>query len=286
VIIDGKSIAEDVLAKLEREPHPEAFLVAITAGERAASASFLKRKEETAKRLGVEFRLHTLETSVTTNDVARTVRAYIADPACGGIIVQFPLPPQVSRAEVLGELPLIKDVDMLGSQATRAFTNHFSQTTPPPIATLTRIADYLAREEKLDEVGSDPLVSSWLAERRTAVVGARGFLVGTPIADWLEERVASLARIDLGESRAALPEADLVITATGQPRNLRVPELKEGAVVIDFGYAREDGKLMGDLDTSDAAALEKKNITYTPTPGGTGPILVAQLFENFFRLNR
>lgn len=286
MLIDGKAIAEDILEKLEKEPRRGAFLVAITAGERAASASFLKRKEETAKRLGVEFRLHTLATSSTTDDVVHTVRAYIADPACGGIVVQFPLPPQVSRAEVLSELPLTKDVDVLGNQATRAFRNHFSQATPPSIATLTRIVDHLARAEQSGEAGSDPLMQAWLAKRRVAVVGAKGFLVGTPVAEWLEGRVASLARIDLGDNRAMLKEADLVITTTGQPRSLRAPELKEGAVVIDFGYALEDEKLMGDLDTSDTAALEKKKITYTPTPGGTGPILVAQLFENFFRLNR
>lgn len=284
--IDGKAIAEDILAKLEGEPRREAFLVVITAGERAAASSFLKRKEETAKRLSVEFRLHELATSLTTDDVVHTVRAYVADPACGGIVIQLPLPPQVSRTEVLAELPLTKDVDVLGNQATRAFKSNFSQATPPPIATLTCIADHLARAEQSGTTGNDPLMRSWLAERHAAVVGAGGLLVGTPIADWLEGRVASLARIDLGDTRAPLKEADLVITATGQPRSLRAPELKEGAVVIDFGYALEDGKLMGDLDISDAATLGKKNITYTPTPGGTGPVLVAQLFENFFRLNR
>jgi methylenetetrahydrofolate dehydrogenase (NADP+) / methenyltetrahydrofolate cyclohydrolase len=85
-----------------------------------------------------------------------------------------------------------------------------------------------------------------------------------------------------GSDFSLLQAADLVGLGTGVPALVRADLLKPGAAVIDFGYAAgPEGKLLGDLDPAGADKLA----WHTPTPGGTGPILVAKLFENFYSLN-
>ncbi|MDP3953294.1 MAG: bifunctional methylenetetrahydrofolate dehydrogenase/methenyltetrahydrofolate cyclohydrolase, partial [bacterium] len=90
--------------------------------------------------------------------------------------------------------------------------------------------------------------------------------------------------MDRGSDLADLKNADLVISGVGEANLIKSDLLKEGAGVIDFGYYYfEDGRLAGDLDMG--SDLEKLSF-YTPTPGGTGPILVAKLIENFYKLNQ
>ena len=77
---------------------------------------------------------------------------------------------------------------------------------------------------------------------------------------------------------------------TSQAGLFSANDLKEGALVIDFGFSKKDGKITGDFNPSASSGqvhdgAEEKNIAYTKTPGGTGPILVAELYENFFKLN-
>ena len=111
-----------------------------------------------------------------------------------------------------------------------------------------------------------------------------GALVGRPIALWLMGKCAHLDLLDKGSDLDVLTNADFVICGVGEAGLIKPANLKEGAGVIDFGYYYfKDGKLSGDLDTT-SPDLERLSF-YTPTPGGTGPILVAKLMENFYKLN-
>ena len=83
------------------------------------------------------------------------------------------------------------------------------------------------------------------------------------------------------DGEVQLADADIVVSGAGQANLFSAQHLKSGATVIDFGFNKIDGKITGDFDTRGA---EDKNIHYTKTPGGTGPILVAKLFENFYKL--
>lgn len=272
MIIDGKRIAADVIADLKLFPRPKKILVAIVARTDAATVSFIREKERVARELGIDFRIYQCSGSVSTDEVLGTVRAYAADPGCGGIIVQLPLPPQVNRTEVLAALPLEKDVDAIGAAAVRAEKTGASRILPPAVGVVEKI---------LTTHNLQPTTLS------AAVLGAKGFLVGVPVSDWLEGKVASLAHIDIGDDHSPIKNADLIVSATGQSGILKPAELKNGAVVIDFGYSKKvDGNIIGDLDTSPTQSPNLQHIQFTPTPGGTGPILVAQLFENFYTLNR
>jgi methylenetetrahydrofolate dehydrogenase (NADP+)/methenyltetrahydrofolate cyclohydrolase len=276
MIIDGKAIADAIIERLKRAPKSGKFFGAALVGDDPASLNFLKQKERVARELGIEFRLHQLPKDITT-DALRAEIGRLAEPkTCGAFIVQLPLPDAINRYYVLNAIPKEKDVDCLSEAALGAFYTERGKIEPPSVATVEEI---LQREhhELLVPPGA-------LRELKVVVIGA-GFLIGKPVGFWLQNRVAELVVLDAGVKNIhdKLGDADIVIAGAGHANLFGVPDLKVGAIVIDFGFNRSaDGKNIGDFNPADA---DEKNVHYTKTPGGTGPVLVAKLFENFYKLD-
>lgn len=269
MIIDGKKIAEEILGRLRKLPIPKKFFAAALVGDDAASLNFLKQKEKIGKELEIEFRLYQLPTDSTTDKLRKEIGRLARPKNCGGFIVQLPLPEKISRHYVLNAIPKEKDVDFLSEAALGAFYTGRSAAMPPSAATVEEILKLERRS---------------LRELTVVMVGA-GFLIGRPVGFWLQNRVAELIVLDssVKNLHEKLREGDIVVSGAGHPKLFGAKHLKQGAVVIDFGFSRaEDGKLTGDFDSTGA---EERGIRYTKTPGGTGPILVAKLFENFYKLN-
>ncbi|MEK9180382.1 MAG: bifunctional 5,10-methylenetetrahydrofolate dehydrogenase/5,10-methenyltetrahydrofolate cyclohydrolase [Patescibacteria group bacterium] len=265
-IIDGKKIAGEILERLKALPKPEKFLAGVLAGQDAASASFLKRKEKTAKELGIDFRLYEFPADISQDNLREKVGKIAAQKTCGGVIVQLPLPKQINRHYVLNAIPREKDVDVLGERALGAFYTGRNPVLPPAAGVVQEILSAFDFS---------------LPSSRIAVVG-RGILVGRPIASWLMGQVRELIVLGRNADLSILKDADLVILGADKANIVKPDMLKVETGVIDFGYAEVGGKLSGNLDTSgDLSHLA----FYTPTPGGTGPILVAKLMENFYKLN-
>jgi len=273
MVIDGKKIAEGIVAHLKKLPKPEKFFGAVLVGDDAASLNFLKQKEKAGKELGLEFRLYKLREDITTDELRAEIGRLAAPKNCGGFIVQLPLPEKINRHYALNGIPKEKDVDFLSEAALGAFYTGRSGAMPPSAGTVEEILKLEKRS---------------LRDLTVVMVGA-GFLIGKPVGFWLQNRVAELIVLDntVKNVHARLAEADIVISGTGQPGLFSAKHLKKGAVVIDFGFSTVGGaegkaKIAGDFDPTGA---DEANIHYTKTPGGTGPVLVAKLFENFYKLN-
>lgn len=269
MVIDGKKIAAEILDGLKKLPKPEKFLGALILGDNPASRNFLKQKAKVAEELGVDFRLYERPEDMTTDDLRKEIGRLAGASNCGGFIVQLPLPEQINRRYVLNAIPQEKDVDVLSEKASQAFSRGESPVSPPPVAVIEEIM----KRQKVN-----------LRESKVLVIGA-GVLVGKPIGGWLQGKVAQLSIVDeySGDYKNQLSDADIVISGVGKANLFSCGELKDGALVVDFGVSREGKKVRGDFSPSGA---DEKNVSYTPTPGGTGPILVAKLFENFYKLNR
>jgi methylenetetrahydrofolate dehydrogenase (NADP+)/methenyltetrahydrofolate cyclohydrolase len=271
MIIDGKRISEEVLAHLNALPKPAGFFGAALVGEDPASLNFLRQKERVAQALGIDFRLYQLSAAMTTDDLRGEIARRAAPNACGAFIVQLPLPEGVNRHYVLNAIPKAKDVDCLSEPALGAFYTGRGVIAPPSVAVV-------------EEIISRALPEKDLRGLKAVVLGA-GPLIGKPVGLWLQDRVGTLSVFDVTvpDAISRLADADIVVSGTGVPGLFGAPHLKEGALVIDFGFHRDpaSGKIMGDFDPADADA---RHIRFTRTPGGTGPILVAKLFENFYRL--
>jgi methylenetetrahydrofolate dehydrogenase (NADP+)/methenyltetrahydrofolate cyclohydrolase len=272
MIIDGKTIAESIIERSRAMPKSGNFFGAVLVGDDAASVNFLKQKERVAKELGIEFRLYQLPLTITTDELRADVGRLAEPKTCGGFIVQLPLPEAINRYYILNAIPKEKDVDCLSEPALGAFYTERGKIVPPSVATVEEI---LKGEHR--DLGA-------LRELKVVVIGA-GFLIGKPVGFWLQNRVAELVVLDASVKNIhdKLGDADIVIAGAGHAGLFGAHHLKEGAIVIDFGFNQSaDGKNLGDFDPTGA---DEKNIHYTKTPGGTGPILVAKLFENFYKLN-
>lgn len=234
-------------------------MAAILVGDDRFSRSFLAQKAKTAQELGIIFELHELVESLSQKEVEAEVKKICGEKAVGGVVIQLPLPPQYKRDDILAQIPLEKDVDDLNGM-TRGIL-------PPAPGSLKKIL----KELNFDLTG------------KKAIVFGPGFLIGKPVAQWLLGKCMKLTVCDKGESgERDLKDADLIVTSTGVVGLIRGEYIKEGAIIVDYGYGKDkEGKLTGDVDM---ASCLKKTQNITPTPGGTGPIVVAQLFANFYHL--
>jgi methylenetetrahydrofolate dehydrogenase (NADP+)/methenyltetrahydrofolate cyclohydrolase len=257
-IIDGKKIADEIGIDLTKRGAPERFLAAVIAGDDPASLKFVERKKKFADAIGAEFKVFRVDVSVSSEDLLTTMKYLADDPECGGLMVQLPLPYGIDKGSVIKLIPKDKDADVMGDGA---------DVSSPAVLTVFEV---LKRE-----VGD-------ISDMTAAVVGM-GSLVGKPVSDQLKTKCKKLITVDKGDDIRVIKEADIVVLGTGERGLIAVDMLKDDAVVIDFGCSfDEEGKICGDLDI---VGIEKTNISYTPTPGGTGPILIAKLFENFYKLN-
>jgi len=275
--ISGKEVSQSLIKRLKALELPDKILAAILIGEDPTSLSFLRQKEKMAKELGVDFRLYKLSDKLTNDDLRGEVGKISKQSKVSGVIVQLPLPPAVNKYYVSNAIPREKDVDVLGERALGAFYNDRNDVIPPAVGVV---------EEILKTVNYSPHSEAGeLKTKKVAVLGL-GKLVGKPISVWLTGKCRELYLLDKESDLEGIGQVDLVITGVGKAGLVNPKMLKIGAGVIDFGYYYfPDGRLSGDFDPNPEKELEKLSF-YTPTPGGTGPILVAKLFENFYTLNK
>lgn len=250
--------------KLGEEGKRIPMLAVILVGDNPASQSYVRSKEKACRSIGMQVAMIVMDKNVTTEDVIRAVVKCNEDPDVDGILVQLPLPSHIDQQRVINTIDPRKDVDGLTiSNAGRLVLGQkgLVPCTPKGIMAM------------LDSIGM-----SDLSGKRAVVIG-RSILVGKPIALLLQERNATVTII---HSKTVDPEkiareADIVIAAIGVPRFITKGWIKEGAVVIDVGINRVDGKLVGDVDFD---SVEQKASWISPVPKGVGPMTVCMLLSN------
>ncbi|MFH1188649.1 MAG: bifunctional 5,10-methylenetetrahydrofolate dehydrogenase/5,10-methenyltetrahydrofolate cyclohydrolase [bacterium] len=267
--ISGTKIAQKIIEKLKQQSLPSKAFVAILVGSDPVSRSFLKKKERIADELGVQFELYEFPETFSSDALRRSVSDIARQKRVGGVMIQLPMPHHIQKHYVLNAIPREKDVEVLGERSLGAFYNNRNSITPPAVSVVKSILQYNNYD---------------LTDKKVAIVGL-GSLVGKPLAVWCMGQAQTMFLLDKGSDYSALKEADIIITGTGDAGIITSSMLKKDAFVIDFGYSikEKDGKkiLQGDF----VPARTDDGVFYTPTPNGTGPILVASLFENFFILN-
>ena len=253
--IDGKKIASEVLAELKKLGVPEKILAIVVPGsQKDASRGFVLGIQAFASALGVATRIYYKVAGVTTEGLVDDIEKLAAEECIGGITVVLPLPNDVDQEKVLAAISTNKDIDCL---------NPATQLVIAPAVLVVERFLATCRPNR------DPSCFY------IAIVGM-GTLIGRPLHDHFVRRGYWVGSFNSKSVHVLqLVEADLVISGTGVPGRVRPSILKPGADLIDFGYP-------GDVDESDPG-LAKVGY-YIPSKGGTGPILVACMFENFYRL--
>jgi methylenetetrahydrofolate dehydrogenase (NADP+)/methenyltetrahydrofolate cyclohydrolase len=269
-----EEIAERVREMKERTGRVPG-LVTVLVGENPASQAYVRMKNRAAAEAGFRSRQVDLPADIAEAELLGWVEGLNADPDVDGILVQLPLPNQISEARILDAIEPAKDVDGFHPINVGRLSAGDAKVLPP--CTPQGVIELLMRS------GNDP------AGKHVVIVG-RSNIVGKPLAALLLGRgrggnatvtVAHSRTPDLG---AITKLADILVVATGFPGLVTAEMVRPGAVVIDVGVNRVDDarnekgyRLTGDVDFEGVSQVAS---AITPVPGGVGPMTIAMLLSN------
>ncbi|MBV1885437.1 MAG: bifunctional methylenetetrahydrofolate dehydrogenase/methenyltetrahydrofolate cyclohydrolase FolD [Parvibaculaceae bacterium] len=277
--IDGKLFAASLrvrvgqeVARLAQDHNIVPGLAVVLVGEDPASQVYVRNKGIQTKEAGMNSFEFKMPADTSEADLLTKVRELNADPAVHGILVQFPVPDQISQQKVIDTISPDKDVDGLHPINAGRLASGLDGMVPcTPFGCLL-----LAREA----MGGD------LSGKHAVVIG-RSNLVGKPIAQLLlnENCTVTIAHSRTKDIAAVARQADVLVAAVGRPQMVKRDWVKPGAVVLDVGINRipapEKGegkmRLVGDVDYTDVIDVVGR---ITPVPGGVGPMTIACLLRN------
>ncbi len=268
IIMDGKKLKEKTLNKLKEEIKDldtTLGLAVIQVGNDEASNVYVNQKRKMAIELGYKFVYKIFSSNISQANLIKEIDILNKDDSIHGILVQMPVPEHIDPKVVQNSIDPIKDVDgltYLNSGKLISKEDGLEPCTPKGIIAL------------LEEYNI-PI------EGKNAVVVGRSMLVGKPIANLLLNKNATvtICHSKSKDVKKYTKSADIVVVAVGKPHFLTADMVKKGAVIIDVGISRVDGKLYGDVDFEE---VSKKASYITPVPGGVGPMTVAELACNVY----
>ncbi len=269
-ILDGKQIAKDYRQGLQNQVEAvkeKGFtpkLSVILVGNDGASQSYVRSKKKAAEKIGMISEIVHLEETATEEEVLNELNRLNNDDSVSGILVQVPLPKQVSEQKILEAINPDKDVD--GFHPINIGKLYIDEQTFVPCTPLGIM-------EILKHADID-------LEGKNAVVIGRSHIVGQPVSKLLLQKNASVTILHSRSKDMAsyLKDADVIVSAVGKPGLVTKDVVKEGAVIIDVGNTPdEDGKLKGDVDYD---AVKEIAGAITPVPGGVGPLTITMVLNN------
>lgn len=275
-LLDGKALAADIKEKLKKEIEAlrsKPALVSVQVGENPASEVYLKFQRKNAETLGVEYRLEKLGANAGQGELIKLIDTLNKDKTVNGIIVQMPLPPQIDAKIVSRYISPLKDVEAVHPQNMGEIVFGNAKILPCTAASCMELLNSI---EDLNLYGKE------------AVVVGHSEIVGKPLALLLLNKfvTTTVCHIATGQ-RGTLPEfvkkAEILIVAVGKAGLIKGEWVKEGAIVIDVGINRVEGKIVGDVEFDKA---EARASYITPVPGGVGPLTVAMLMKNLIEATK
>ena len=265
-ILDGKKLASDsekeILESVSvlKEKGIIPTLATILVGDNPASETYVRMKQETCKRVGMESLAINLPRETSTEELLLKIDELNNDKNIHGILLQHPVPNQINERKCFERISIEKDVDgvtCLGFGRMSMGLSAYGSCTPAGIMRILEFYD-------VDISGMN------------AVVVGRSPILGKPMAMMLLNKNATvtICHSRTRELEDHVRNADLVVGAVGVPKLIKKEWLKKGAVVIDAGYHPEK---CGDIDLD---GIEEIASSYTPVPGGVGPMTINTLILN------
>lgn len=270
-LIDGKAYAAKLRAEVAHGvaafKAAKGFapgLAVVLVGNDPASEVYVRNKGKMTREVGMESFEHALPETISEAELLALIDTLNNDPRVHGILVQLPLPKHMNETAVINRVSPHKDVDgfhviNVGKLATGQSDALISCT---PLGCVMLLKEYL------------PSLSG-----KHAIVLGRSNIVGKPVAALLlqENCTVTIAHSRTKNIEELCRTADILIAAVGKPEMVKGNWIKPGAVVIDVGINRVNGKLVGDVDFVEALEVAG---AITPVPGGVGPMTIACLLHN------
>lgn len=280
-LLDGKQVSErlkqeitleagDVFQKIGRKPH----LAVILVGTDGASETYVANKIRSCEQVGFKSTLYRHETNVTETELLAKIEEINDNAEVDGLLIQLPLPKQITVSKVIEKIAPEKDVDgfhpiNLGRMQSNLPT--FIPATPYGIL-------LMLKEYQIDTAG------------KHCVVIGRSHIVGSPMSVLMARNsypgncTVTICHSQTPDIKKFSSDADILIVAVGKKHFVTADMVKEGAIVIDVGMNREISaetksgyKLYGDVDFDQVAP---KSAWITPVPGGVGLMTITGLLKN------
>lgn len=273
-ILDGEYLKNKILANLKEKISNlkiKPGLAVVFIGKNPASQIYVKNKILACEKIGFYSRQILLSENVSKDEIFDYLEQLNKDEKIHGILVQYPLPSNLSHLEkeINEFINPAKDVDCLnpvnvGKMFLSKNNNEkiFFPCAPKGIVTLLK-------HYEIDISG-----------KKVVIVG-RSNLVGKPTAFMLcnEGATVTIAHSKTQNLFQLTSEADILVVAIGRKKFIKKEAIKKGAIVIDVGINRDEEGIFGDVDYNDV--FEKVG-AITPVPGGIGPMTIASLMENVY----
>lgn len=269
-IISGTRLSKQIKSEISKkitqyrnEDKRAPGLAVILVGSDPASQVYVESKRRSCEEVGINSKSYDLLETTTEQELLALIDQLNADETIDGILVQLPLPKQINSEAIIERIDPKKDVD--------GFHPYNVGRLCQRIPTLRACTPYGVMK-LLETTGID------LHGKHAVIVGASN-IVGRPMS--LELLLAgatvTVTHRFTKDLENHVRQADILVVAVGKPNLVPGEWVKEGAVVIDVGINRIEGKLVGDIGFEAAA----QKVSYiTPVPGGVGPMTVAMLMYN------
>ena len=272
-IIDGKKLAKKIREELkikcdelkQKGIYPK--LAVIMVGNNPASKVYVRNKSNACADVGVEYVEYLLEENIEQEELIELIKKLNEDKTINGILLQSPIPMHLDINEAFKTITYIKDVDGFSPASVGKLCigeDTFISCTPYGVMKM------------LEEYNID------LNGKHVVILG-RSNIVGKPLIQCCLQKNATvtICHSKTQKLEEITKQADVLISAIGQPEFVKTDMIKDKAVVIDVGINRnKDGKLVGDVDFEN---VKEKASYITPVPGGVGPMTIAMLMNNVIK---
>jgi len=268
-LLEGKPIAAKIKEEIKQEVAglgTKPVLASIIVGENPGALAYVKSQTKTAEGLGIEYKLHQLGAETSESALIEFIQKLNSDKSINGIIIQMPLPAQIDYKKISEYIAPEKDVEGMHPANIGKIVFGKAKILPCTPAGVMELLESIKVNLRGKEV----------------VVVGHSEIVGKPLALMLLEKFATVSVCHIGTSEAKKLEehvgrAQILIVAVGKANLIKGDWIKKGAIVIDVGINRIEGKIVGDVEFE---AAEIKASYITPVPGGVGPLTVTMLMRN------
>jgi len=270
-IIDGKIISAEIRKDLAdkisvlKGKNIKIGLAVVLVGQNPASQVYVRNKIKACEETGIKSFAYYLPENVTESELKELVVSLSANKDINGILVQLPLPKTINESNILKLIPPEKDVDGFSAvNVGNLLLNEKTLVACTPFGVLQML-----KHENIEISG------------KNAVIIGRSNIVGKPMAMLLlhENATVTICHSKTQNLKEICSKADILVAAIGKPKFVTADMVKQGAVVIDVGINRIDGKLCGDVDFEN---IKDKTSYITPVPGGVGPMTITMLLKNTY----
>ena len=270
MIIDGKKQAEIIrneikkeISDLKKKSGKTPSLTVILIGDYAPSLIYVKNKEKSAREVGINSEIIRYSKNVSEKDILKKIEELNKNDEISGILVQLPLPSQISKEKIINAINPSKDVDGFNPINVGNLSSGYDSIVPcTPLGCLLLIKN----------------IESNLAGKHAVIIG-RSNLNGKPMAQLLlkENCTVTIVHSKTNDLQNECLKADILVAAVGVPNLIKKDWVKKNAIVIDVGINKVGEKIVGDVNFDEL----KDNVkAITPVPGGVGPMTIACLLKN------